>query len=77
MMSVIVGAVGGFLSKAAESVGKYLPMIGAYFAGKKAAKAEVIENTLEAKNEAEEVGQEIKDELREKPTGDYIRDNDI
>ena len=74
---MVAGAFGSAFSKLADSFSKYAPMIGAYFAGKKAAKAEVLDNTIEAKNEAEEAGQKVEDELRDKPTGDYIRDNDI
>lgn len=73
MWSAILGFFGGIFS----FIGKVVPMIGAYFAGKKAAKAEVLENTIKAKTEAEQVGQTVKDELRKKPVGDYIRDNDI
>lgn len=77
MWTTIASVFGGALSKLMSSVAKYAPMIGAYIAGKKSAKSDVVENTLEAKNEADEAGQKVEDELRDKPTGDYIRDNDI
>lgn len=73
MFAAIVGFFGGIFN----FFSKIIPMLGAYMAGKKAAKADVLENTIEAKTEAEKVGQEVEDELKKKPVGDYIRDNDI
>lgn len=67
----------GALGKVAEGVMKALPFVAAFFAGKKVAEAKVTENNLEAKVEVEKAGQEVKDELRETPVGDYIRKNDI
>ena len=76
MMAILSGVL-GFFGKLVEGLMKHAPVIAAFFAGKKVAEAKVTENNLEAKIKAEEEGQKVKDELREKPVSDYIRKNDI
>ncbi len=73
MFSSIVEKLKGLFS----GLVKYLPIIAAYFAGKASAKTEVTQENFEAKVEQEEAGQKVRDELRDKPTGDYIRENRI
>ena len=65
------------LGKVLEGIVKLLPFIATFFAGKKLAEANVTENNAEIKNEVEEVGQKVEDELKTKPTSDYVRKNDI
>ena len=76
-MPAFLAPVLGILGKLIGGLTKFLPFLAAFRAGKKSAQAEVTENTLEAKEEAEDAGQKVKDELRDKPVGDYIRDNEI
>ena len=76
-MPAFLAPLMGVFGKLLGGLVKFLPFLAAFRAGKKSAQAEVTENTLEAREEAEDAGQEVKDELREKPVGDYIRDNEI
>ena len=68
------GGVGGIVRKA-------VPYIATYIFGKKMGekdtRKQAEEETLEQHKKAERAAQDVRDQLDQKPTGDYIRGKDI
>jgi hypothetical protein len=68
------GGVGGIVRKA-------VPYLATYIFGKKMGekdtRKQAEEETLEQHKKAERAAQDVRDQLDQKPTGDYIRGKDI
>jgi hypothetical protein len=69
-----VGGVGGLIRKA-------IPYVATYIFGKKmgerGTRKQAEEETVEQRERAGRAAQDVRDQLDQKPTGDYIRNKDI
>ena len=69
-----LGGVGGIIRKAVPYVATYL--FGRKM-GERRTKKQAEEEILEQREQGERAAQDVRDQLDQKPTGDYIRGKDI
>jgi hypothetical protein len=69
-----LGGVGGMLRKAVPYVATYL--FGRKM-GERGTRKQAEEEVLEQRELGEKGAQEVRDQLEQRPTGDYIRNKDI
>jgi hypothetical protein len=69
-----LGGVGGIIRKVVPYVATYL--FGRKM-GERGTRKQAEEEILEQRERADKAAQEVRDQLNQKPTGDYIRGKDI